>query len=77
MAPRSSTIDASKVGPAYRNLLRHFAFYAEYHNDPVNQWIHIGKHQSQEQRGFPDTFIVGLPLSRTVSITLHSSSGIP
>lgn len=44
MAPNPHTeAAAAKVAPAYRNLLRHFAFYAEYHNNPINQWIHIGE----------------------------------
>jgi 2-hydroxy fatty acid dioxygenase len=32
---------AKPVPPAYKRLASHFAFYAEYHDNVVNQWIHI------------------------------------
>lgn len=30
-----------KVSPAYKRLAQHFAFYGEYHTNPLNQWVHI------------------------------------
>lgn len=32
---------AKPVPPAYKRLASHFAFYAEYHDNVVNQWIHV------------------------------------
>ena len=39
--PKSDNAAPAAVPSAYSRLVPHFAFYGAYHNNAVNQWIHI------------------------------------